>query len=487
MESSQALTIGGYEDPLLPKLISAINQACEIDIAVSFVRSSGYNLLSRALIDAMERSANIRFLTSDYLHVTEPTALRSLMLLKERGADIRIHRHDGSQSFHMKSYIFLRSETGGPIDGCAFVGSSNISKAALTTGHEWNLSLTCYGDTDDPHVQQFLHVRRQFYNIFGHQQCVPLNHQWIDDYIDRYSSRKLIAVEDFTADEIDALEPSPTSVQEEALAELYKSREAGYKRGLVVLATGLGKTWLAAFDSLQCEAKRVLFVAHREEILLQAEETFVRLRPENRTGFYNGEEQILDSDLLFASVQTLGKTQHLNKFAPSHFDYIVVDEFHHASAKTYRNLLNHFRPKFLLGLTATPERSDQADILSLCDGNLVFERDLVYGINSRLLAPFHYFGIEDQYVNYEEIPWRNGKFATDALTNALASRMRAKHIFTHWEKHKQTRTLAFCISKRHADFMAHEFQDRGYRCAAVYSGSVMPRNEALDKLEAWRA
>ena len=153
MNTSQALlTIGGIEDPLLPKLISAINQAHEVEIAVSFVRSSGYNLLSRALLDAIERGATIRFLTSDYLNVTEPTVLRSLMLLKERGADIRIHQHDGRQSFHMKSYIFVRSTSGAIVNGCAFVGSSNISRAALTTGHEWNLSLECHGDSTDLHV-----------------------------------------------------------------------------------------------------------------------------------------------------------------------------------------------------------------------------------------------------------------------------------------------------------------------------------------------
>lgn len=484
MNAPQALlTIGGYEDPLLPKLIRAINSAQEIEVAVSFVRSSGYRLLSGALIDALERGASIRFLTSDYLDVTEPAALRSLMLLKERGADIRIHQYDGSQSFHMKSYIFLRSQDGDLTEGCAFVGSSNISKAALTTGHEWNLCLECRGYSSDPYVQQFIHVRRQFANIFYHDHSQPLSHDWIDGYITRYKPKKLIAVEELTNEELDSLEISPSSVQQEALAALDQSRKEGYRRGLVVLATGLGKTWLAAFDSIQCHAKRVLFVAHREEILLQAEETFVRIRPGGRTGFYNGSEQSRDSDLLFASVQTIGRINHLEKFAPDYFDYIVVDEFHHASTSTYRNLLNHFQPKFLLGLTATPERTDQSDILSLCDNNLVFERDLTYGINAGFLAPFHYFGIDDKYVNYEEIPWRNGKFSTEELTNTLATHKRARHVLEHWQEKRQSRTLAFCISKRHADFMAETFAKAGYQSAAVYSGSATPRNDALRRLE----
>ena len=483
MNAPQALlTVGGYEDPLLPKLIQAINYAQEIEMAVSFVRNSGYRLLSGSLIDALERGATIRFLTSDYLNVTEPTALRSLMLLKERGADIRIHRHDGSQSFHMKSYIFVRSQDDDLTEGCAFVGSSNISRAALTTGHEWNLCLACHGDSSDPYVQQFAHIRRQFANIFHHDLSESLSHPWIDNYLTRYKPTSFIAAQELTAEDLDDLEISPTSVQQEALAALNQSREEGYRRGLVVLATGLGKTWLAAFDSIQCHAQRVLFVAHREEILFQAEETFVRIRSNDRTGFYNGAEQSADSDLLFASVQTIGKINHLRKFAPDHFDYIIVDEFHHASATTYRNLLTHFQPKFLLGLTATPERTDQADILSLCDNNLVFERDLVYGINANLLAPFHYFGIEDKFVKYEEIPWRNGKFLTEELTNNLATHRRARHVLEHWQEKKQSRTLAFCISKRHADFMAEAFTKAGYTTAAVYSGSAIPRNEALQRL-----
>ncbi len=487
MDTSTALlTIGGYDDPLLPKLLGAINHAQEIEVAVSFIRVSGYNLLAGALIDAVERGTSIKLLTSDYLDVTEPQALRSLMLLRERGADIRIHQHDGNQSFHMKSYIFVRSYEDDVIEGCAFVGSSNISKAALTTGHEWNLCLECHGKADDPYVQQFSHIRRQFEGIFHHPQSVALSHGWIDDYLTRYKPSKLIAVEDFTSEELDKYETTatPTAVQQDALAALNSSREKGYQRGLVVLATGLGKTWLAAFDSQQCKAERILFVAHREEILLQAQETFVRMRPEDRTGFYNGKEQALGCNLLFASVQTIGQSKHLDKFAADHFDYIVVDEFHHASAKTYQNLLNHFQPKFLLGLTATPERTDQADILSLCDNNLVFERNLTYGINSQLLAPFHYYGIEDKYVNYEEIPWRNGKFAVDDLSNAFASRQRAKHILEHWKERKQSRTLAFCISRSHADFMTKIFIAAGYRAAAVYSGSSVRRNEALQQLEA---
>uniref|UniRef100_UPI0021490CF5 phospholipase D-like domain-containing protein n=1 Tax=Endozoicomonas sp. ONNA1 TaxID=2828740 RepID=UPI0021490CF5 len=159
--NSALLTTGGLNDPLLPKLSDAINRAREIEITVAFIRISGLKLLFGALCDAVDRGAVIKVLTSDYLDVTDPQALRELMLLKERGADIRIYQCDGQQSFHMKSYIFIHTHDGDVIEGSAYVGSSNISKAALTTGHEWNLRLQCKGDSDDLYVQQFAHIRQQ--------------------------------------------------------------------------------------------------------------------------------------------------------------------------------------------------------------------------------------------------------------------------------------------------------------------------------------
>ncbi|WP_062270389.1 DEAD/DEAH box helicase family protein [Endozoicomonas arenosclerae] len=284
---SALLTTGGMDDPLLPKLLDAINRAQEIEITVAFIRISGLKLLFGALFDAVDRGASIRVLTSDYLDVTDPQALRELMLLKERGADIRIYQCNGQQSFHMKSYIFIHTCDGESIEGSAYVGSSNISKAALTTGHEWNLCLQCNGNQDDPYTFQFIHIRRQFHEIFNQELVQPLSHSWIDSYLKRRRQTKLIAVE---AEEL-VEAPTPSEIQLEALQALQATREEGYKRGLVVLATGLGKTWLAAFDTQQCQAEKVLFVAHREEILLQAQQTFVKIRPDAHTGFYNGKQR----------------------------------------------------------------------------------------------------------------------------------------------------------------------------------------------------
>ncbi|MDG1206305.1 MAG: DUF3427 domain-containing protein, partial [Pseudomonadales bacterium] len=185
----------------------------------------------------------------------------------------------------------------------------------------------------------------------------------------------------------------------------------------------------------------------------------------------------------FASVQTLGQSRHLDRFPKDYFDYIVVDEFHHTAAATYQSLLQHFSPRFLLGLTATPERTDQSDILSFCDDNLVFNKDLFSGIDAQLLCPFHYYGIAD-VVDYAEISWRNGKFDPTALVNQLATQARAKHNFVHWQKHKQTRTLAFCVSRKHADFMAAYFLRQGVKAVSVHSESDKQRGEALFELAA---
>lgn len=474
---AKLLTVGGDTDHLLSKITDGINRASVIEISVAFIQKSGIDLLYDALHDALTRQAEIRILTSDYLGVTHPVALKQLMVFKERGADIRVYECDGSQSFHMKSYIFLKEQKNNYIEGKAYIGSSNISKAALTNGHEWNLCFECSGDTSDWHTKEFINIRNQFDRIFNHENVSLLNHDWISNYIEKRPNTIIFPV----SKEENIEEVSPTEIQMEALQALEKSRLDGCTKGLVVLATGLGKTWLSAFDTINLKAKRILFVAHRKEILLQAQLTYIKIHSQLRTGFFQGSKKDFDADILFASVQTLGKKESLNKFNKEHFDYIIVDEFHHARAKTYKNIINHFSPEFMLGLTATPERTDQADILGLCDNNLVFDANLVVGINKELLSPFHYFGIEDQ-VNYKEIPWRNGRFDPEELTNKFATEKRAKHVLFNWEEKRQQRTLAFCISKRHADYMSKTFKAAGYKAEAVYSGSITQRHEALRAL-----
>ena len=214
---------------------------------------------------------------------------------------------------------------------------------------------------------------------------------------------------------------------------LQATRAEGNRAGLVVLATGLGKTWLSAFDTNRPEFKRVLFVAHREEILDQALATFRRIRPGAILGHYTGQTKEGNAEVLFASIQTLSRREHLERFAPDSFDYIIVDEFHHAAAASYRKLIAYFNPKFLLGLTATPERSDGGDLLALCQQNLVYRCDLVEGVRKELLSPFHYFGVPDE-VDYANIPWRSTRFDEEALTTAVATQRRAENALEQFRK-----------------------------------------------------
>lgn len=471
--------VTGGDDPFLPHLSRAMSRANEIDIAVAFIKATGMRLLKPDLELAMAAkdasvgvAAQVRVLTSDYLDVTDPESLRLLLLLQEQGAQVRVYVTQGS-SFHLKTYLFAHTTDGGELQGTAFVGSSNISRQALQDGLEWNYRI-CYPGDDG-----FLETRRGFEQLFAHPRTVSLTDAWIEDY-EKRRVKPLLAVAPGTLEQDDA--PEPSSVQVDAMAALTATREAGFKRGLVVLATGLGKTWLAAFDARQVGARRVLFLAHREEILQQAAQTFLLIRPSDRVGYYMGQTRDVEVDVLCASVQTLGRNAHLERFSPQHFDYIVVDEFHHAAAATYRRLLAYFAPRFLLGLTATPDRTDQSDILSLCDDNLVFTRSLFEGIEAKLLAPFHYHGILDESVDYREVPWRNGRFDPETLSSKLATLGRARHALKQWREHGQQRSLAFCVSIKHAEFMAAQFGLAGVAAAAVYAGSSMGRTEALGRL-----
>lgn len=474
---NKKLVVGGSDDPFLPHLCASIHQADDVEMAVAFIKSTGLRLLMPDLLQALQRpddmpQVRMRIITSDYLDVTDPEALRLLALLQEQGAEVKVYEATGS-SFHMKAYLFAGARADGCQWGRAFIGSSNISRQALQHGLEWNYRIDYPGDDG------YLETRQRFEQLFSHPRAVVLSDAWIDEY----QRRRVKPAQPLEAgsNESDP-PPEPSPIQQQALQALMDTRQQGYVRGLVVLATGLGKTWLAAFDAVQTGARRVLFIAHREEILNQAASTFARIKPSARIGFYRGQQRDTQVDILCASVQTLGKIEHLERFKPQHFDYIVIDEFHHAAAPTYHRLLNYFVPSFLLGLTATPDRTDSANILALCDGNLVFERNLFAGVSAKLLVPFHYYGIFDEDVDYQSIPWRNGRFDPELLANKLATLGRARHALATWRLRAQKRTLGFCISTRHADFMAQYFRQQGVKAAAVYADSKLSRGEALEQL-----
>lgn len=462
--------VGQVDDPLLPHLLAELTTAVDVSIAVAFTLSSGVAEIEEHLRDVLDRGGRVRLLTGDYLGVTEPDALLRLLDLGPE-LDLRVFESNGT-SFHLKTYVCLRA-TG---HGVAFVGSSNLSRTALRKGVEWNWRVVT--STDGP---GFADVRVAFDALINDERCVRVDPTWVSEYRKRRPTR---AVAEFAVPaEAPLPVPEAHSVQREALAKLAEARASGSTAGLVVLATGLGKTWLAAFDTRQAGTGRVLFIAHREEILDQAMRTFRVIRPDAALGKYTGTEKTGDADIVFASVQTLARGSHLSRFEADAFSYIVVDEFHHAAASTYRRILDHFEPDFLLGLTATPERSDGADLLALCGENLIYRCDLTEGIRRGLLAPFDYFGVPDE-VDYENIPWRNGKFDEEELTNRLAVDARASNALEQLRVRGGERALAFCVSKRHADFMSAFFAAAGVRCVAVHSGpSSAPRAESVRMLK----
>lgn len=454
----------GSDDPLLPLLTGAIDQANQVDIAVAFAMESGVQLITPWFRDLIDRGGRLRMVVGDYMDVTEPTALARLLDLE--GAQVRVFE-SGAGSFHPKAWLF-RAANG---SGSAIVGSSNLSRTALTSGIEWNLHSETATDV----------VASAFDTLWSHLQSRPLSTDWIEAYAARRRSKPLTDVaRSIFATEPAAPPPEPHIIQRAALDALSETRRSGHRAGLVVLATGLGKTWLAAFDSRPFA--RVLFVAHRDEILSQAMGAFRRFRPEARFGRFDGTEKDEAADILFASIQTIGRVGHLRRFAPNAFDYIVVDEFHHASAASYRGLLDHFTPRFLLGLTATPDRSDGADLLALCGGNLVYHCDLFAGIEAGLLAPFRYFGVPDE-VDYAQIPWRSTQFDPKALEAALATESRAANALEQFTRHRDGPAIGFCCSVRHAEFMADYFRRHGYRAVAVHSGpGSAPRTTSLEQL-----
>lgn len=488
MTATNYLVTGRNQQYLLHEIRDALKNATSIEIAVSFIRMSGLSLIIQDIEDAMnseERDVKLSLLTSDYMNITEPQALKRLMLLKERGADIQIFESKQATSFHLKSYIFVKNSGEALISARAFVGSSNISKTALTDGIEWNYRIDYPNDNDKEAIARIEEIRAQYHYLFILPQVKPLTYDLIADYEIRYNTARVVTPIQSAASLPNEKEheiPEPREHQVTALAALKQAREERVQKGLVVLATGMGKTYLAAFDAAQIDAKKVLFVAHREEILLQAEASFLKIHPSKKVGRYSGRQKDEEYDFLFASIQTIGQSSHLAKFPVTAFDYIVVDEFHHAAAGGYQRLLQHFMPSFLLGLTATPNRTDGSDILKLCDNNLIYQQDLFDGVKAEALCPFTYFGIFDKEVDYEHLPWRNGKFDPEKLSNKLATKGRAKHVLSEWKVKSQDVSLAFCVSRKHADYMADYFNQQGITAASVHSDSSLTRSEALEKL-----
>lgn len=469
-------SITGDKDHIYPKLKQSFKTATTIDIIVSFLMESGVKLLLQDLKEALNRGVKIRILTGNYLKITQPQALYLLKSELKDKVDLRFYNNP-NKSFHPKAYMFHN-----PIDSEIYIGSSNISRGALTSSIEWNYRFLKSAAPND-----FKVFYDTFEDLFNNHSLI-ITDEVLKDYSKQWTRPNIykdIEKEESKEDNVINIF-EPRGAQIEALYSLEKSREEGFDKGLVVAATGIGKTYLSAFDS--AKYNKILFVAHREEIIKQAAQSFKNVRNSDDIGFFYSNQKDTKNSFIFALVQTLGKEQYLNEeyFSKDYFDYIIVDEFHHAVSSNYKKIIDYFTPKFLLGLTATPERLDSKDVFALCDYNMVYEVRLKDAINKGWLVPFRYYGIYDETVNYEHIDYKNGKYDDKQLEEALMLNKRGEVILNHYLKYNSKRAIGFCASRHHAEYMAKIFNENNIPSAAVYSGEKgeysEERNIALSKL-----
>jgi superfamily II DNA or RNA helicase len=460
------------------QLLHSFQKADSVDIIVSFLMESGVNMLIKHLGNALKRGAKIRILTGNYLGITQPSALYLIKRKLGNQIDLRFY-NEKNRSFHPKSYIFHYEDYSE-----IYIGSSNISRSALTSGIEWNYR---FRSTTDPESYD------KFYETF---EDLFQNHSIAidDEELRKYSKNwhkpavsKDLERYDAETEDNDVQEPfEPRGAQIEAICALEHTRAEGASRALISAATGVGKTYLAAFDSKKY--KRVLFVAHKEEILRQAAESFQNVRKSDDYGFFDGNAKCTDKSVIFASVATLGKSEYLNEtyFPKNYFDYVVIDEFHHAVNDQYMRIVEYFKPQFLLGLTATPERMDGRNIYEICDYNVPYEISLKDAINKGMLVPFHYYGIFDK-TDYSQLHQVRGKYDDRELNQTyIGNERRYELIYKNYCKYGSKRALGFCCSKEHAKDMAKEFCRRGIPSVAVYSDAhgeyTEDRGIAIQKL-----
>ena len=414
------------------------------------------------------------------LGITQPSAL--YLIKKELGdrVDLRFY-NDKERSFHPKSYIF-HCENMDEI----YIGSSNISRSALTSGIEWNYRFNSLNDKKnfDLFYAVFVDLFENHSIVIDDKELTRYSKDWHKPAVSR-DLAKYDNLEDADV-KVETLF-QPRGAQIEALYALADSRAEGAAKGLVQAATGVGKTYLAAFDSVGYE--HVLFVAHREEILKQAAVSFRNVRRSEDYGFFYGRQKDTDKSVIFASVATLGRSEYLTEdfFAPDYFDYLVIDEFHHAVNDQYQKIVNYFQPKFLLGLTATPDRMDGKNIYEICDYNVPYEISLKEAINKGILVPFHYYGIYDE-TDYSSLRIVKGRYDERELNETYIGNVkRYDLIYKYYKKYRSKRALGFCCSRQHAEEMAKEFCKRGIAAAAVYSNAdgefAEDRDKAIEKLK----
>lgn len=467
--------------------------ACErFDFSVAFITQGGIATIVQLLIELRDRDIPGRILTTTFNNFNHPDALRKLLEFP----NIQVRVYEGN--LHTKGYLFEHGTMGAVV-----IGSANLTQAALCANKEWNVLLHSYQDGE-----LFQKARREYELLWRSPQTVELTDTWIDAYEQYRSAETRYTVKHlkpftsggFTVEtsqviftrtghraartdpQPDPARPmiAPNKMQQSALASLAKIHGEKAQRALLISATGTGKTYLSAFDIAATRPERVLFVAHRQRILEASLASYrLVLGDAYSYGLFAGASTCTDATCLFAMATTLAR--HLDQFDPLAFDYIVVDETHRAGAESYRKILSHFAPAFVLGMTATPQRSDHYDIFALFNHIIAYRITLQDALAEDMLAPFHYYGVADLSIDDLESD-------DPALFNRLTSAARVDHIVTALENYSVGKTnrrgLIFCSRNNEARALSRELNDRGYRTRAV-SGEDPDevRDQAIDDLE----
>ena len=459
--SYQHKLISNREEKIVSLIRRELENCDEFIISVAFVTLGGVTMILEQLKDLEARGVKGKILTGDYLTFTQPKALKKLLEFKN--IELKVL---SDEKFHAKGYFFRKGDIWTMI-----VGSSNLTQTALTVNFEWNLKINSLKDG-----KIATEILNNFYDVFNKIPALDmdslLEYERVYNLTKEYTKKKKQEIREYK-------EITPNIMQKQALENLNNLRK--YERkGLLISATGTGKTYLSAFDVRNANPKRVLFIAHRKTILQKAKETYENILRDKKIVIY-GEEDIDEADVVFAMIQTLSKENHMTKFSPDYFDYIVVDEVHHGGAKSYQSVLNYFIPKFLLGMTATPERGDNFDIYKLFDNNIAYEIRLHDALKEELLSPFHYFGISDIEIDGELINEKSGikKLTADARVNHIIEKSR----FYGYSGDK-IHGLIFVSRIDEALLLEEKFQERGVKAIALTGDdSDEKRERSIAQLE----
>ena len=486
--SVSSLLTGSSRSPALrTQIIKELASCDKADWLVSFIKFAGLVPLLPTLREFTQTPAEdggprLRIATTSYMGATDLKAISELLNLPN--TEIRVSYDTKRTRLHAKAYLFHRHSG----FGSAYIGSANVSKAALDEGLEWSAKISQY-ETD--HLWQ--HAKATFESHWeDNTEFTPCGKDNLTELSQALAQERGEAA---PTDVLTFFDLRPYGYQQSILDDIHAERSAGKQKHLVIAATGTGKTMIAAFDykhfcGLNGNRPRLLFVAHREEILKQARAAFRQVLRDGSFGeLVAGGAQPAQTDYLFCTVQSWNSRNFVS-FAADHFDYVVLDEAHHASASSYQKLINHISPASLLGLTATPERTDGADIRNDFGGAFTHEIRLPEAIERALLSPFHYYGVPDlEGLDFSTIAWRSGGYDKKQLNQQLeGNAARAQWVIGQTDRYvadiKQIRALGFCVSVAHAEFMA-EYCNANQIPAIALSGESPKevRQQAQSRLE----